>query len=568
MSLLENIMTNIYQTNTGMKPTKGNGENVSASSDPAALTKALLSELKADASTIVRGEVLDLRQNQILLKLLTGESINARTDRALPLSIGDIADFIVTANDGKLITLKLAESEGNDSEFGKDRLIEGILKNTNIHSDECAVNVVKELLNHSQSVSDANIRKFITLSHRFPETDIRNLVLMDINKIPVTQENVRLFSDFNNNAARLIPELANAINEIQTAVSETENPELRAGFLKELADIVSEAVVSVTNTASSSGNNEVIPSIDSAAIPVSDNSGLPADNENPIIPEAKQSLTESSVIDASLKSAQNTSVGPDSEAEANISAYFATDDDHEDAPRSVLSDSRPENKNLTSESLSELRTILSEAGVKPEAFSKETVKKFYDRIKNVSGKLEKLASRIQAQQVTADTSRSLPGDRDNLTGKPFSHTDNLNSTMKFIDIVNDVFPYIQLPVKLKEENAHGELYVYEKKKTLRDSENLSALLHLELDNLGPTDIYVKLSGTSVYTSFSVSDDIAGKIFSEEMPSLSEALSKRGYSLSSDISLRNKNDEKPPLLTEFLESHSPSSVSRYSFDMRA
>ena len=56
----------------------------------------------------------------------------------------------------------------------------------------------------------------------------------------------------------------------------------------------------------------------------------------------------------------------------------------------------------------------------------------------------------------------------------------------------------------------------------------------------------------------------------ELPSLSKALAQKGYTLQSDVSIREpiEDEQTPTLLEQFLEEHSPSGLNRYTFDIRA
>ena len=48
-----------------------------------------------------------------------------------------------------------------------------------------------------------------------------------------------------------------------------------------------------------------------------------------------------------------------------------------------------------------------------------------------------------------------------------------------------------MPVKFSKSEGNGELYVFTNKKNLaRKTDNISAMLHLDMDNLKSMDIYV------------------------------------------------------------------------------
>jgi len=145
----------------------------------------------------------------------------------------------------------------------------------------------------------------------------------------------------------------------------------------------------------------------------------------------------------------------------------------------------------------------------------------------------------------------------------------MRQNLSFMEAVNTVFPYIQLPLKFRETPAHGELYVYEKKKALKPSDTLSALLHLELEALGTMDIHVTLAGSHVTTRFSLTDSDSGDFIRTELPKLTKALAAKGYTLQSEVSVREQPEENAPtLLEQFLEEHAPGGLNRYTFDIRA
>ena len=85
---------------------------------------------------------------------------------------------------------------------------------------------------------------------------------------------------------------------------------------------------------------------------------------------------------------------------------------------------------------------------------------------------------------------------------------NLQQNVDFINQINQTFAYVQLPLKLSQGNGHGDLYVYTNKRNLAKQEgNISALLHLDMEHLGPVDVYVTMTGGDhVNTKFYLKDD--------------------------------------------------------------
>ena len=95
--------------------------------------------------------------------------------------------------------------------------------------------------------------------------------------------------------------------------------------------------------------------------------------------------------------------------------------------------------------------------------------------------------------------------------------------------LNQMFQYIQLPLQMAGQNANGDLYVYRNKnKKMSEDGSVSAILHLDMDNLGPVDVYVKLKDTKVTTNFYVADDSVIELLNDNIHILNERLEKRGH----------------------------------------
>ena len=85
---------------------------------------------------------------------------------------------------------------------------------------------------------------------------------------------------------------------------------------------------------------------------------------------------------------------------------------------------------------------------------------------------------------------------------------NIKENVQFMNELNHAVTYVQLPLLMNNKSAHGDLYVYTNKRSLKNNDgNISALLHLDMDNLGPMDIYVSLvNKTKLSTHFYLKDE--------------------------------------------------------------
>lgn len=145
---------------------------------------------------------------------------------------------------------------------------------------------------------------------------------------------------------------------------------------------------------------------------------------------------------------------------------------------------------------------------------------------------------------------------------------DIRSNVEFMNQINQVYTYVQLPLKLSGQNASGDLYVYTNKKNLNDPEaELTAFLHLDLDNLGSTDVSIRMKDKNVKTNFYIADDASYDLIEKHLPVLEKRLAQKGYRCSITMS---KEEKKVEFVEDFLHRDMPQAgtLHRYSFDVRA
>lgn len=145
---------------------------------------------------------------------------------------------------------------------------------------------------------------------------------------------------------------------------------------------------------------------------------------------------------------------------------------------------------------------------------------------------------------------------------------DIRSNVEFMNQINQVYTYVQLPLKLSGQNASGDLYVYTNKKNLNDPEaELTAFLHLDLDNLGSTDVSIRMKDKNVKTNFYLAGDASYDLIEKHLPVLEKRLAQKGYRCSITMS---KEEKKVEFVEDFLQRDMPQAgtLHRYSFDVRA
>lgn len=179
---------------------------------------------------------------------------------------------------------------------------------------------------------------------------------------------------------------------------------------------------------------------------------------------------------------------------------------------------------------------------------KENIERLYERVNRQMAKLEEFLQ--GAGKEAQSMNRQVTQVRGNL--------DMMNQ-------INQLYNYVQIPLKLHGQNAHSDLYVYTNKKKLQEKDGeLSALLHLELDHLGTTDVQIKMQGKNVAANFYFSNEGSFRLVGNYTGELQERLEQKGYHTSVQL---EKRLPKRDFVKDFLEQEAPvGQLSRYSFDV--
>lgn len=214
--------------------------------------------------------------------------------------------------------------------------------------------------------------------------------------------------------------------------------------------------------------------------------------------------------------------------------------------------------------LSEIVTkeLTSSWGITPERFQAESLKQVSLRMEQQIQAFQNISfqdpvTSNQLQQVLQLAELNL------------ATTNQINQQMEHAKGENNVFDllYTQIPLKLKGQLKHSDLYVYRNKKNSpNSSKNISLLLHLDMEYLGDMDIMIKTQDHHINAVFTLSDDEAYEIIKEHIPELEDNLKDKGYFFSA--SATKKEILERGIQDLFEEENTEGVLKRYSFDVRA
>lgn len=149
---------------------------------------------------------------------------------------------------------------------------------------------------------------------------------------------------------------------------------------------------------------------------------------------------------------------------------------------------------------------------------------------------------------------------------------NLSENIDFMNQLNQMYTYVQLPLKMQNGEKNGELYVFTNKRSLAEKDGeVSALLHLTMEHLGPLDVYVKMNRGKVSTEFTVEKEETLLFLEKNMFILTDRLQKRGYDISCKMKVKDEAEEPENPVEKLLTEKQNGAVSvhaQYAFDVRA
>lgn len=499
---------------------------------------------------ILSGLVTDINNDNITLRLNNGQQLLARLAQNQLVQIGQNMTFLLENNITDTIILKPLMSDGQQA-----YMINNALVAAGYPSTEENVNLIKELINMNMPVDTDTISEMMKNTVHFPEADINTIANLMKLEIPVTSDNIAQFEAYKSYEHSIMGELNNIGQDISSMVAELINSSEYDKGISILESTIN--TLYQTGSGKTAQNSEQIYNSSDGAVKLSDNqdnaqkaAGIDSQQLNSYMDKDSLGRLVSKISDTFGSNAQNIinaiKDGNISTKELLMNINELLKNSHSKVDAAGLINSKEYGallKQMTAETM-----MLTPAGVAEE----NSIKNFYKRLKssidNITDNLQKSA---QGSSLAKDMSQ-------------------IKSNIDFMNDLNKNMTFVQLPVKFSESAGNGDLYVFTNKKALKNgTDKVSALLHLDMDNLGPMDIYVNLSGKNVSTNFCLeSEEMLDFVYSN-IDKLNERLTKLGYITKFEMKLTQDNQKGIDFVDDFINKDNPPvKISQYVFDIKA
>lgn len=499
----------------------------------------------------LHGEVISKNGGEVQIKLADDMVLSARLEREMAIDIGKIMTFEVR-NNGKALTLSpLFANTATDANVLK------ALDMASLPVNGSSVEMTQTMMEQGMSIDKNSIQNVYRDVTANMDAAVRDIVQLHKLGIEVTPETINSLKQYQSMEYQLVGGMEQIANELSTQMESI----LQSGEIKEALVFFSK-MYAVFSEQLSDADKQV------------ENSGII--KEQPVInaemlPEAIRTENPSIVLSNGTKNVNN--------AEGQLFITLPAQEEMQ-VLKEGLKQLDPEGTNPKVQQLMQAldRGTVTAFDVKEAVSTKDFAKIIKNQMmENWLLKPEQVQHKEEVERVYQRISRQLGEMQKVLSettgleqGSNMKSVSNMQSNIDFMNQLNQTFTYIQLPLQMSGKETHGELYIYTNKKNLaRADGNVSAFLHLDMENLGPVDVYVAMQNQKVNTKFYLKDDEMIDFIQAHIHLLNERLAKRGYSMNCEMLLKENDEQDKTILERITESEKNVTVlSQYAFDVRA
>ena len=538
---------------------------------------------------IFEGTVSSVRGNQVKLALSNGQQILARLAGKFSFEQGQSVFFQVKNNDGGTIEIKPYTVDGE----GVNLTLMDALKAAGLPVDGTNLSMVNKMMEEQMPIDKISLNQMYQLVQDNKGINVTTLVELKRLGIEINQVNAAQFENYANDKQAITIAMDSLIEELPNALSAEDLSMYKlVSQARDILNIVTDGLPEdafISNEDADMSQYEAI---------MRDNQSAPVVKKYFNIAELFESLNSVSGESQDIQTTQkinNSSVIDNiflqgNEAKSNTIGFILSDKQIEELNeqvRKLLPDLQENNISLYSEDssvvgiLNDINSMLENTPANADAlrhlFSgeafklmlKETLEQQWmikpgDLEKNPK-KIDGLYDKIEKQIINMENILKTSGV---VNPKAEALADNIRGNIEFMNQINEAYTYMQVPLRMNEGNASGQLYVYTNKKSISDPDKeLSAFLHLDLEYLGGTDVSIKMLHRKVTTNFYLDSDESYAMVKQFLPVLEKRLQDKGYNCELTV---NSDSKQMNFVAGFLKKDLPPTgqVHRYSFDMRA
>ena len=508
-----------------------------------------LSELQAGDT--FQGEIASVNGQEIQLQLSNGQYMTAKLEAQMQLALGQILNFEVQSNENNRIVLKPLYTNLLQQQVG-----EAALRAASLPVNSKNLQLVSMMIENGISIDKSNLPKLYRQVAQNPQTPVSDILHLNKLNIPVTQNNLAQYAQYKGMEHQLTAAIEDTTKEILSLYEDlmgTDSSAANMGgtgtapvafmdrviqfLLQDGAESIQQGkLMNPEQTVGESTDTQPAVNSDPVQQNISQTVGKPEQNPN-VEQTVGSSPEQRKVSTPEMKAAEQPVEMPKENIQPKDTQQakpFTYEPDWKQQLTQWLEDT-PQAKEKIYHS-DRFREILTKAFTDKwmlapeEVGDKQKVEQFYSRLSTESEQL----------MQEADTNHAAG-----------SSAKNIHENISFMNELNQSFQYVQLPLKMAGKNANGELYVYTNKKNLaKKGGTLTALLHLDMANLGPMDVKISLETEKAMltTRFCLNEDVVA-FMQEHMEELTQRLTRAGYVCKTYVEPRQEQKSVMDIMEE-------------------
>ncbi|MBP7175774.1 MAG: hypothetical protein KBA53_06105 [Thermoclostridium sp.] len=468
------------------------------------------------------GRILSLADGLLTLQLPDGSKVNAEVKSGAEYSQGQVLRLeVVEENEGRLFVKEVVTNQAQAKDTSMDPV--GILKALKLPTDGGRMEIVKAMTELGVKPSAQIIEKALNLIQSQDVTEPRQAVFLILNKMENNSEYFPLIKQFEDQSFQFHEKLQGLANKLT---------QLQDSTVLALADaLVTDEIVQKQDLPALA--RQITSILNSNSVPDKTTTDLSLAADKALINTLKNVLQQMSTLAAAP---QNLLQHPTTELMENkaidtllnqlLPGFEKADPPLQNEIVKAVADffeqvvQEKNQQPMTAERAGQI--ILKAAH---EALSDTSVRaqdaglpKVDEWIEQTERKLQ-VISQVLGKVEGPESERLLPELRE------------LQTAVSFFNDITSYEAFVQLPLVLKDNTTHGELYVMKRKGPRKpNAEDFSLFLSLTTMNLGTIDTFVHVQKKNIMLRVMVENEKFYPLLTDQTKALHEALKLKGFHL--------------------------------------
>lgn len=497
------------------------------------------------------GQITDITAQDVTILLDNQQLLHARMGEAVELSIGQQLLFQVKEHQGDQVIIRPMEPQG---ETEQNAAAMKALAANGLTASERNVGIANALMEAGMPLDRAHMQKVMQQAVRFPEADVKQLVAMNRLELPVTEETIRQYAQYTKQEHQLSGQIGKVVQSFlgeAEGILQNQTPSELQVWNQQLTELFGwKPEMGTEQSKQGPAEPAVLEPQEMDPVAASQSEETEPAVSKQLSEAVRQQLAEAGLSEEQIRQAvkpQKTT----GQFLAQLTQMLQQAPDQEAVSRFMKSGSYLQ---LLEKGIQEEWTLDPKTMKEPQEIDR-LYQKLFEQSEKLSEQLKQFGGNGSSYQ---------------------EQSGNMRENLQFMQQLNQQFVYAQLPMRMNEQDANSELYVYANRKKLQQGKDgVKVLLHLDMPHLGSTDILVRLKDKKLHADFTMADETAVSLVADNMEELAQKLTKKGYVYTNRVEKAVKQTdidrkERPvsdPVVDEMFQQDLTTGQTRYTFDMR-